>query len=115
MMSPGKNCFYSTNIKEYLDTLADYHLSTIDPQKGYHQIDVDQADKRKTAFITRYGYFEFIRMTFGLDGVPGTFRRALKCVIKGLQWNMLLIYLDDVIFASHNIPEHLKEDLGRVT
>lgn len=55
-------------------------------------------------------------MPFGLCGAPGTFQRAMECVLKGLQWNMVLIYLDDVIVASRNIQEHimhLKEVLQR--
>lgn len=112
-----KDSYPLPNIEECLDTLAGSTIfSTIDLQQGYHQIEVDQADRRKTAFITRYGLFEYTRMPFGLCGAPGTFQRAMECVLKGLQWNMVLIYLDDVIVASSNMQEHimhLKEVLQR--
>lgn len=77
---------------------------------------MDQADRRKTTFINRYGLFGYTRMPFGLCGAPGTFQRAMECILKGLQWNMVLIYLDDVIAASRNMQEHiihLKEVLQR--
>ena len=68
---------------------------------------MDPEDRRKTAFITRYGLFEYTRMPFGLCGAPGTFQRAMACVLKGLQWKMVLIFLDDVIVASPNLQEHI--------
>ena len=40
----------------------------------------------------------------------------MECVLKGLQWKMVLIYLDDVIVASSNLHElivHLEEVLQR--
>lgn len=99
-----KDSYQLPNIEECLNTLAGSTIfSTIDLQQGYYQIDVDQADRRKTAFITRYGLFEYTRMPFGLCGAPGTFQRAMECVLKDLQWNMVLIYLDDVIVASRNM------------
>lgn len=55
-----KDSYPLPNIEECLDTLAGSTIfSTIDLQQGYHQIEVDQADRRKTAFITRYGLFEY--------------------------------------------------------
>ena len=103
-----KDSYPLPNIEECLDTLAGSTIfSTIDLQQGYHQIEMDPEDRRKTAFITRYGLFEYTRMPFGLCGAPGTFQRAMECVLKGLQWKMVLIYLDDVIVASRNLHEHI--------
>ena len=72
------------NFEECLDTLPESTIfSTIDLQQGYHQIEMDPEDRRKTAFITLYGLFEYTRMPFGLCGAPGTFQRAMECVLKG--------------------------------
>ncbi|VDI47038.1 Hypothetical predicted protein [Mytilus galloprovincialis] len=46
-------------------------------------------------------------MPFGLCGAPGTFQRVMELVLRGLQWEMVLIYLDDVIIASPDFESHI--------
>lgn len=58
---------------------------------------VTPQDQRKTTFITRYGLYEFARMGFGLCNAPATFSRAMNLVLRGLTWNIVLAFLDDVL------------------
>ena len=85
------------------------YFSTLDLQSGYWQIEVDSKDREKTAFITKYGLFEYNKMPFGVCNGPSTFQRCMELVLKGLQWETLLIYLDDVILYSSTLGEHLKQ------
>ena len=62
------------------------------------------SDREKTAFATRSGLYEFNVMPFGLTGAPGTFQRLMEAVLVGLQYDICLIYLDDLLF----LVKHLK-------
>ena len=76
------------------------YFSTMDLASGYWQVGVAPEDREKTAFCTRYGLFQFTVMPFGLCNAPGTFERLMEQILQGLQWETLLIYLDDVIVFS---------------
>jgi hypothetical protein len=56
----------------------DYLANTIIYSKfnlrdAYHRIRIYKGDKWKTAFRTRYGYFEYRVMLFGLANAPAIF------------------------------------------
>ncbi|UYV74973.1 hypothetical protein LAZ67_12001943 [Cordylochernes scorpioides] len=76
--------------------------------EGYWQIDVEESDRKKTAFITPDGLYEFKVMPFGLCNAPATFERMIDNLLKGLKWTICLCYLDDIIVFSDGFEEHLR-------
>jgi hypothetical protein len=44
-------------------------------------------------------------MPFGLKGAPATFERLMETVLAGLQWDICLIYLDDVIVLGRSFED----------
>jgi Reverse transcriptase (RNA-dependent DNA polymerase) len=73
-------------------------------QKGYFQVPVAPADITKTAVITLFGLFEFVRMPFGLKNAGMTFQRLMDRIMFDIPY--VFVYLDDMLIASRSLEEH---------
>ena len=83
-------------------------FSTIDFQAGYWQLEVEPKDREKTAFTTPDGgLYQFKILPFGLCNAPGTFERFMEHTFNGIQYNTLLIYLDDIIIFASDFEEKM--------
>ena len=47
-------------------------------------------------------------MGFGLCNAPATFSRAINLVLHGLNWNIALAFLDDLLVLGKDPQDHLK-------
>ena len=93
-------------------------FSTMDLASGYWQVAMSPEAKRKAAFVTNEGLFQFRVMPFGLCNAPATFERLMDRVLCGMRWSQCLVYLDDVISFGKSVPEslgHLEEVLARLS
>lgn len=96
-------------VEDCTDMLAgNVWFSKLDANSAYWQIKIKQEDCRKTAFSTKYGLFEFVRMAFGLCNAPATFARAINLVLRGLIWNAVLAFLDDILAMGPTFEHHLQ-------
>ncbi|GFW34730.1 retrovirus-related Pol polyprotein from transposon 17.6 [Trichonephila clavipes] len=82
------------------------YISTIDLKSGYHQVNVNPADRDKTAFVCPFGSYRFKRMPFGLKNAPATFQRLMEIFRRGLP---VLAYLDDIIIMYPTFEQHLAD------
>ncbi len=101
-------------VEECMDTLAgNCWFSKLDANSAYWQVKVKKSDQKKTAFITKYGLYEFVRMGFGLCNAPATYCRVMNLVLRGLNWSILLAFLDDILVMGKCFKDHL-ENLEQV-
>ena len=82
-------------------------FSTMDITLAYNQVPAAEENIPKTAFVTKYGLYEFTKMPFGLSTAPQTYECLMELTSSCLQWSLCLIYLDDVIVFSHDFDEHI--------
>lgn len=83
-------------------------FSTLDLASGFWQIPVKEVDKCKTAFATRMGLYEFNMMPFGLCNAPATFERLMERILRGINWRLCLVYIDDIIVGGKTVLESVE-------
>ena len=79
--------------------------STLDGTGAYHNIEIDEADRPLTAFLTPHAQWQFRRMPFGLCNAPKAYSRLIEMVLRGIDPKMLLAYIDDIIIHTRTLKE----------
>ena len=81
------------------------YFTTLDLRAGYHHIALDDDAIKKTAFVSPFGKFEFLGISFGLAQAPAFFQNLMNKVLNGLHFTMA--YLDDIIILGETAEQHL--------
>lgn len=102
-----KDAYALPNIEETFAALTGSKwFSVMDLKSGYYQVEVDEEDKHKTAFVTPMGFWEFNRMPQGVTNAPSTFQRVMEKCMGSLNLKEVLVFLDDLIVFSDTLEEH---------
>ena len=104
-----KDAYPLPRINDTLDLLhGSSYYSTIDLASGFWQVGLDMNAREKSAFCVPNGLYQFKRMPYGLCNAPATFQRLMEQVLAGLNWEICLLYIDDIIVFSSDFSQHLE-------
>lgn len=102
-----KDAYALPNLEESFSALTGSKwFSVLDLKSGYYQIEMNEEDKPKTAFVTPLGFWEFNRMPQGVTNAPSTFQRLMEKCMGDLHLKEVLVFLDDLIIFSNTLEEH---------
>lgn len=109
-----KDSYALPNLEESFSALTGSKwFSVLDLKSGFYQIEMEETDKHKTAFVCPLGFFEFNRMPQGITNAPSTFQRLMERCMGELNLKQALVFIDDLIVFSSTLEEH-EERLMRV-
>ena len=96
------------NIQDFNSHLSGCNtFSKIDLIRGYHQIPMAPSSIPKTAIITPFGLWDFLRMPFGLKNAAQVFQRLMDGIFRDIPFTF--VYIDDILVAGHSEEEHLEQ------
>ena len=94
-------------IEELFDVLGRAKVfSRLDLKSGYHQLRMHPDAIHKTAFVTRFGQFEYVTAPFGLTNLPSYFQKLMQTTFRNEFFKFIIIYLDDIVIFSNSVEEH---------
>ena len=74
-------------------------------RSGYHQLWIREADVSKTAFRARYGYYEFLVMSFGLTNALAAFMNLMNRVFRPYVDQFIVVFIDDILVYSKSMKK----------
>ena len=88
-------------------------FSFLDGFSGYNQVLVQESNRYKTAFTTKWGNYSYGKMPFGLTNAGATFQKAMEMAFGSMMERFVLVYLDDITVYSKIAADHF-DHLRRV-
>ena len=82
------------------------YFSSLDLRCGFHHCAIRPEDRYKTAFLTPWGLYEWIRMSFGYKNAPAAFQRSMDYIFRDMEF--VIVYVDDILIMSYTLDEHIQ-------
>jgi len=103
-----KNNYPLPRIDDLFDHLNGLsYFSRIDLKLNYYQIHVEEVDVEKMAMRTRYNFYEFLVLPFGLCNVLPTFTALMNSIFHEKLNEFVIIYINAILVSSKSTKEHV--------
>ena len=79
-------------------------FSKIDLRMGYHQVELDEASREITTFVTDEGLFRFKRLMFGISSASEMFQHIIGQVLESCEGAYNIS--DDIVVGGRDQNEH---------
>lgn len=83
-------------------------FSKIHLRFGYYQLRIRDDDIANSAFRTRYGYYKFLVIPFGLINALVAFIDLMNRIFHKYLDGFVIIFVDDILIYSNNDELHKK-------
>jgi hypothetical protein len=93
-------------IKQIVDSTAGCEpLCFLDAYSGYHQIKMKESDQLATSFITSFGMFCYVTMSFGLQNAGATYQQCMQHVFGDHIGRTVEAYVDDIVVKTRKADD----------
>lgn len=83
-------------------------FTTLDINSAFWSIPLKIEDRKKTAFVTQEGHYQWTCLPFGLKTSPAIFQRVLSSIIRKHRLSDFTVnYIDDILVFSKTFDEHI--------
>nr|GEV03234.1 reverse transcriptase domain-containing protein [Tanacetum cinerariifolium] len=110
LSNPVMDCYPLPEIDWKVESLCGYPFKCfLDAYKGYHQIQLAEADEEKMAFHIGQGVYCYTKMPFGLKNAGATYQRLMNKAFESQVGRNIEVYVDDLLVKSHTEAEMMRD------
>nr|GEW80326.1 reverse transcriptase domain-containing protein [Tanacetum cinerariifolium] len=105
-----QDCYPLPKIDWMVESLCGYPFKCfLDAYKGYHQIQLAEAEEEKTVFHTGHGVYCYTKMPFSLKNAGATYQLLMDKAFEGQVGRNIEVYVDDLVVKSHTEAEMVRD------
>ncbi|MGL6121342.1 MAG: reverse transcriptase family protein, partial [Fusobacteriaceae bacterium] len=82
------------------------YFTLIDLKDAYFHVEINEDDRKKTAFYSGKRLMKFRKMPQGFKNAPAIFQRAMNIIFKDKLNDGVLVYIDDLLVYGKTEEEH---------
>ena len=102
-----KDCYPIPLIKEILAQLEGIkYFTKIDIRQAFCQIRMSKDLEELTTFLTRFGAFKYLVMSFGLCNRPASWQHLINDTLFDFLYCFIQAYLDNILIYSKMLKDH---------
>ena len=103
------NAWTIPNIETSLANLANQKFySSLDLKEAFYGVELTKDSIPKSAIITPWGLYEYLRSNFGLKDAMNVYCRMISSVLNNMKSDEVINYVDDSIILGKDFDGHLK-------